>query len=445
MRSFSLPDRALGWLLPVLAILGEGAFLAVIYVTVEVVVEGRPPLLGTFELAAAAGVTAIAARKKWADPDESALPFLGLLAGLGVVGWLWSAEARALFLDGELVDAITAHPGGWLMVVAGMRGVGRALEVDDRAVTRFVLVGVPALAIPWSLGQLTSGELRQVFTDQAFVASITFVAAGFMAAGLARLQEIGRETGVDWRGDRSWMSTVAGVLVVVLGLGIPASVLLGLPGDAVLRGVLGPVLTLIGYAFAAVAAVAALIAFVLAQALRRIGFEMPAPMTPAELARLQEVPTYTVEQLRGGLTALMVAWVVLAVVVVVLVRVWVRRRKRFSSRSATEERSFQLPDRSWRLGIPRPSRRTAPPPIQVRDAITAYLAALGELAARDPARARATHETPRAHARRVAAGPELAGLQADYSLVRYAGRPLSDAEHRRAIGRWRRLRDRLRT
>ena len=445
MRSFSLPDRAIGWLLPVLAILAEGAFLAVIYVTVEVVVDGRPPLLGTFELATAAGIAAIAARRKWADPDASATRFLGLLAILGLAGWLWSADARALVADGELVDAVTVHPGGWLMVVAGMRGVGRAVEVDDRAVTRLVLVGVPALAIPWSLGQLASGELRQAFTDQAFVASITFVAAGFMAAGLARLQEIGRETGVDWRGDRSWMSTVAGVLVVVLGLGIPASMLLGLPGDAVLRGVLGPILTLVGYAFAAVAAVAALIAFVLAQALRRIGFEMPAPMTPAEIARLQEVPTYTIEQLRGGLTALMVGWVILAIVIIVLVRVWIRRRKRFASPTTTEERSFQLPDRAWRLTMPRPSRRTPSVPIQVRDGVTAYLAALGELAAQDPSRGRAAHETPRAHALRVAEGRELAGLQADYSLARYGGRPLTPAEHRRAIGRWQRLRDRLRT
>lgn len=445
MRSFSLPDRAIGWLLPVLAILAEGAFLAVIYVAVEVVVEGRPPLLGTFELATAAGIAALAARRKWADPDASAMRFLGVLAILGVAGWLWSAEARALLLGGELVDAITVHPGGWLTVVAGMRGVGRALEVDDRAVTRLVLVGVPALAIPWSLGQLASGELRQAFTDQAFVASITFVAAGFMAAGLARLQEIGRETGVDWRGDRSWMSTVAGVLVVVLGVGIPASMLLGLPGDTVLRGVLGPILTLVGYAFAAVAAVAALIAFVLAQALRRIGFEMPAPMTPAEMARIQEIPTDTIEQLRGGLTALMVGWVILAIVIIVLVRVWVRRRKRFPSPRSAEERSFQLPDRGWRLAMPRPPRRTRSDPMQVRDGVTAYLAALGELAARDPARGRAAHETPRAHARRVAEGRELAGLQADYSLARYGGRPLTEAEHRRAIGRWQRLRERLRT
>jgi hypothetical protein len=75
--------------------------------------------------------------------------------------------------------------------------------------------------------------------------------------------------------------------------------------------------------------------------------------------------------------------------------------------------------------------------------VTAYLASLDALAAHDPGQARAPHETPRAHARRVAVGPALAALQADYALARYGGRSLTDAENRRAIGRWQRLRRRL--
>ena len=110
------------------------------------------------------------------------------------------------------------------MLVAGMRGVGRGVEIDDRALTRLVLLGVPLLAIPWILGQLGSGELRPVFVEHAFVASLTFVSAGFMAAGLARLQEIGRETGVDWRTNRSWLGTVLGVLAIVLAVGVPTAV-----------------------------------------------------------------------------------------------------------------------------------------------------------------------------------------------------------------------------
>jgi hypothetical protein len=444
MRSFSLPDRVLGWLLPVLAIVAEGALLAVIYVAVQVIVDHRVPLLGTFELAAAAGAVAFATRRRWIQPDEDALPFLAMLALLGVIGWLWDDSARALALDGAVLEALAVHPGGWLMVVAGMRGVGRAFEVDDRAVTRLVLGGVPALAIPWGLGQLSAGDLRPVFTDQAFVASITFVTAGFIAAGLARLQEIGRETGVDWRHDRSWMSTVLGVIVVVLALGIPASILLGLPGDAVARGILDPMLAILGYLFVGFATLAALGAVVLATILRSFGIRLPPPMTAEELAGLQEIPTYTIEELRGALTGLTALWVALVVVGIVLVRVWMRRRRRGVVRVGDEERSFRLPGRSWRQRRPRLPRPSPAVPMRATDAVTAYLASIEELAAHDAVDARAEHETPRAHATRVAAGRELGALQADYALARYGGRTLSDAEHRRAVGRWRRLRERLR-
>jgi hypothetical protein len=444
MRLFSVPDRVLGWLLPILAIVAEGALLAVIYVAVEVIVEHRVPLLGTFELAAAAGAVAYATRRRWIEPDEDPLPFLGMLALLGAIGWLWDDAARSLAVDGAILEALAVHPGGWLMVVAGMRGVGRAFEVDDRAVTRLVLGGVPALAIPWALGQLTAGDLRAVFTDQAFVASITFVTAGFIAAGLARLQEIGRETGVDWRHDRSWMSTVLGVLVVVLALGIPASIVLGLPGDAVARGILDPILAVLGYVFVGFATLAALGAVVLASILRSFGISLPPPLTAEELARLQEVPTYTIEELRGALTGLTALWVALAVVGLVLVRVWLRRRRGGVVRVGDEERSFRLPGRSWRQRRPPRPRVLPVVPVRATDAVTAYLASLEELAAHDAADGRAEHETPRGHATRVAAGPELGALQADYALARYGGRPLSVAEHRRAIGRWRRLRERLR-
>ena len=45
----------IGWLLPVLGILAEGAWLAVVYVAVETAIDGRVPLMGTLELAVAAG------------------------------------------------------------------------------------------------------------------------------------------------------------------------------------------------------------------------------------------------------------------------------------------------------------------------------------------------------------------------------------------------------
>ncbi|MDQ2690026.1 MAG: DUF4129 domain-containing protein [Chloroflexota bacterium] len=445
MRSSLQAERILGWLLPVLAVAAEGAFLAVIYVAIETAVDHQPPLLGTLELAAAAGLAAVAVRRDWIDPDDDPVAFLGFLAVLGAVGWLWDADVRALVLSGDPVAALPLHPGGWLLVAAGMRGVGRGLEIDDRAITRLVLVGIPALAIPWIIGQLGSGDLRQVFTEEAFVASLTFVTAGFIAAGLARLREIGRETGVDWRHNRSWLGTVFGVLAVVLALGIPAAMLLGLPGDAVARGILGPILSLLGYLFVAAATVAALTAAVLAAALRTIGLQLPAPMTPEEIARLQEVPTYTLEEIRGPLTGLIVLWVVIIVVLLVLARVWLRRRSGHARRGVTEERSFRLPQRSSRVRptrVPRVAQRRRGEPT---DAVTAYLASLDDLAERRPADARAEQETPRAHAARVRIGAELDALQADYALVRYGGRTLTDAEQRRALGRWQRLRRRLRS
>lgn len=440
---WSLPaDRVVGWLLPVLAIVAEGAFLAIIYVAVETAVDHRAPLLGTFELALAAGIAALAVRRGWVDPDEDPTPFFVLLAALGLTGWMWDSSVRELVFAGDPLAALSLHPGGWLMVVAGMRGIGRGIEIDDRALTRLVLVGVPSLAVPWIIGQLGAADLREVFTEEAFVASLTFVTAGFIAAGLARLREIGRETGIDWRHNRSWLGTVFGVLVVVLALGIPASILLGLPGDAVARGILGPIVTLFGYLVAAGFTLAALIAALLARALRQLGVVLPQPITDGDA--FGELRPYTIEEVSPLMTGVVAVWIVIAVVLIVLARVWLHRRVARPAGRGSEERSFRIPQRSFRLRVPRAPRPAPFVPLQPTDAVTAYLAALDDLAAHDPGSAHGEHETPRAHARRIQAGTELDALQADYALDRYGNRPLTDAEHRRALGRWQRLRSRLR-
>ena len=444
MRSSSVADRTVGWLLPALAIVAEGALLAVVYAAIETAIDHRAPLLGAFELAAAAGVAALAVRRGWIDPDEDPIRFLGLLALLGFIGWTWDASVRELLLRGNLAAALPLHPGGWLMVVAAMRGVGRGLEIDDRAVTRLVLIGVPALAVPWIVGQLGAGDLRQAFVEEAFVSSLTFVTAGFIAAGLARLREIGRETGVDWRHDRSWLGTVLGVLVVVLALGIPASILLGLPGDAVARGILGPIVTVLTYLLAGGLALAAVVAILLARGLRQLGVELPL-VDPQQRDPFEAIPPLTPEEMGPMVSAVVAVWIVIVVVLLVLARFWLRRRNRGAGRSGQDERSFRIPQRSFRLRPFRPPRPIRPHSIRPVDAVTAYLAILEDLEVYRPDAAHDPHETPRAHARRVAVGPELAALQADYALARYGGRVLTAAEHRRAIGRWQRLRHLLRS
>lgn len=444
MRSSWPADRVVGWLLPILAILAEGAWLAVVYVSVETTIDGRPPLLGTFELAAAAGLAAIAVRRGLLRPDDNPLTFFVALVGFGAVGWVWDDRVRSLVMAGDLSTAIGLHPGGWLLLVAAMRGVGRGVEIDDRALTRLVLIGVPLLAIPWILGQVGSGELRPVFVEHAFVASLTFVSAGFMAAGLARLQEIGRETGVDWRTNRSWLGTVLGVLAIVLAVGVPAASLLGLPVGTVARGLVGPVFSLLGYLLLAVAFVAAILSAALYEVLSRIGIVLPGPLSPQELARLPEVREYTIDQLQGPITTVVILWIAVILLAVIVLRTWVRRRARGRPRGGIEERSFSIPQGSFRpqlpriRGLARRGRRGAP-----TDAVGAYLATLDDLAAHDPARARRDAESPRAHAARVEM-VDLGTLQADYALARYGDRRLTDAEHRRGLARWRRIRHRIR-
>jgi hypothetical protein len=443
MRSSWTAERLLGALVPILAVVAEGAWLTVAYVAVETAIDGELPLLGTLELAAAAGLAALAVRRRWLRPDDAPLRFFAALLVVGAIGWLWSAEARDPLLRGDLATAIGLHPGGWLLLVAAMRGVGRGVEIDDRALTRLVLVGVPSLALPWILGQLGSGALRAAFVEAAFIGSLTFVATGFMAAGLARLSEIGRETGVDWRRNRSWLGTVLGVLALVLGIGIPGALLLGLPIDAVARGLVGPVVSLIGYAFLALAFVAAIGSAALYEVLSRLGIVLPAPATADELNRLPQVREYTIDQLQGPLATIAILWLAVAVLAVVVIRTWIRRRIRGLAHGIREERRIVFPQRSFRLptrALPLGPRRTSRSPT---DAVSAYLAALDELQERRPVDARRPEETPHDHAARVGIG-EIAALQADYALARYGGRALSPTEHRRALGRFARLRARLR-
>ena len=159
MRSSWPADRIVGWVLPILAILAEGAWLAVVYVAVETTIDGRLPLLGTLRAGGRGrpgrgrrATRTAAARRRPAHLLRAPRRHSARSAGCG------TTEARSLVFAGDLAGAIGLHPGGWLLLVAAMRGVGRGVEIDDRALTRLVLVGVPALAIPWILGQLGSGE-----------------------------------------------------------------------------------------------------------------------------------------------------------------------------------------------------------------------------------------------------------------------------------------------
>jgi hypothetical protein len=130
-----------------------------------------------------------------------------------------------------------------------------------------------------------------------------------------------------------------------------------------------------------------------------------------------------------------------AVAVAILVRLWMRRSQSDDA-DPTESRVI---DRGGSAVRPRRLRRRRfgrrPDPV---DAVSAYRAI--DEALRPTALRRRPGETPAEHARRLRAGGATpAGLAldllaADYALARFGGVPLSPAEDRRAVERWRLLR-----
>jgi hypothetical protein len=137
------------------------------------------------------------------------------------------------------------------------------------------------------------------------------------------------------------------------------------------------------------------------------------------------------------------ALIVVAAIIatVILARLWMRRVGAVQD-DVAETRTIDRTEA--RTPGRRRGRRKRPAPV---DAVGAYLALDEELAAQ-PDLARQPSETPSEHARRVRASGrrELALdlLAADYALARFGGISLSPGEDRRAVGRWRALRIRLR-
>jgi hypothetical protein len=433
---------------PLLAVLAEGAWLTVAYLAVQAAIAGQPPLFGILELPLGVGLGMLLVRRRIVDPEERPFSFLAVVIVVGIGGWLVAEPARAALMQGELAAAVAQHPGGWLLLVAFLRGARRPdPAADDRGLTRLVLRGIPLLAVPWLLGQLAEPELRTAFTAAAYVSSLTFASTGFLAAGLARLQEIGRETGVDWRRSRGWLALMAAVIGGVILLALPTGLLLGLPVTTVLLGIMGPLAFVATVLIYVVAYPLAFVAGLVLDLLRSLGVAGGTPAPPAEGPDLRDDLFADPELVELWFVLLGLTWALLALAAFVIVRYWTRHRTRAGGGDPHEERAIVLPERllpRWKRRGRRVERRS--PPV-ARDAVSAYLAILHEFEDADPALARGTAETPAAHARRLqrsgSGGLSLDLLAADYQLARYAELPLTPAEHRRAIARWRSLRARL--
>ena len=450
--------RLLGALPTALILLAEGAWIAVVYDLFETA-AGEPAILGVLAFAALAWVGSVAAaigprrlRDRW---PIAAVGLVGLVA---VLGWAISPATRELLASGDPAAALSAHPGGWLLGLAVFRGisVGRWGRRDSPTGSLLV-VGIPAIVGAHLLGTALPEPSRSAFLDAALGDTVVFVAAGLSGLALARVRQLDDATGFDWRRNRAWLGLMLALVITMLAVAVPASSAVG-PVVIVILWTLPLPLLLVGLAMGidwpllrivirTLGLVALVVALVVLFGRLFAGDRRP----PGEGGQGSTIPPQaTTDQTLVSVGLWLLVVVVLAAVVVVLAALWMRQAPATGDDDVAEERTIDRgtgPGRpSPRFALRRPHRRAAP-----RDAVEAYLAALVELSAVEPL-SRAPDETPREHARRVAAtlaldrgsGPErvtqiavpLGRLALDYELVRFAARRVTTVEDRRAIGRW---------
>jgi len=417
----------------------EGAWLSVVYAGWEVGLVRHPPVLGPFDFAIAAAIGIWLARR---DPPLPRAAWLAVLLALSALGWLASPVARESLLAGQPLQSLADHIGGFLLGAAVIRGgAHRVPEDDDLVLGQLLRTALPFLAIPWLIGAIMpAGPLRTQFVALAFSGTLLFVTLGFVALGLARLRELGLNLSPGERSGRAWLTVTTVIPLAVVALALPLAFWLGLdvrdlegaliaPASLVLflvAIILAPFLILLGAFFSILRGVAG----------------APPTAPPIASGGTGGLPPEATSSNQTLFLAIIVLLVLAAIVLVVAE--WLRSSRLAREPRAApllEERAIVVPD----LHLPRlPSRRrrgTGTP----SDAVGAYLAALALLEP-DERLARWPAETPAAHARRVAAagadspGTRLRRLAADYQLARYAGRPVTAREDRRALARWRWLR-----
>jgi hypothetical protein len=406
----------------------EGSWLFVVYAAFRLSPPGAGLILGlwAFIVTAAVGIAmSRLVRGKWSLAARTALFVLA-----AVLGWAIDPSARDLALAGSLSAAIQIHGSGYILGAAAWRGTRHGdPKSDDLVVGALLARAVPGLAIPWLFGMAGAG--RMTFIENAFPATLLFVAAGLVATGVTRLDALGRTVGLDWRRNRMWIVLLVGVVVLVIALGLPFAVLLGVSIRAIVAVLAAPI-----------AAVGGFVGAVLGPIAIAIGGLVPAsggtqPGAPSPGSGLPEVPGAL-----GDALALALGLVFL----VGLIGLWrrVRRMPRGQRREpAPEERHVVLPSIDLGLSLPHVPRfafrRHRPP----ATATAAYVALLRDLGS-DDRRARRPTEAPDRHARRLREQGDgdlaLDLLAADFELERYGDRLLTAREVRRSIGRWRRAR-----
>ena len=447
---------------PIAVGLAEGGWVAVLYLLVDAVARVGPALNPIAFAVAAGGCCLWAARIDRLSSSRLTI-VVGLLVGGAVVG-LGLAAVAGLTLGGRSPSgALADDPGAVLVGLAALRGFVRAGALRDVAqAARPFFVGLVGLACAWIFGGALNEPMRTAFRDAAVVPTLAFIAGSVAATGLARSAYASADADFDPRTNRPWLVALLGV-AAALGLG---ALPVGQGMERVMAAIIAWPLTL------PLAITAAFVARVLVPSrsgvLRRAGAFTFGPIIIIVVLAVISVllphnevgPTPTEGGATGsqspdpyspvfGIALSLAAVALIAGVLVFLARAW-RRNADAARRRPGLDRSQRVvgqgvTDVDAGLGLRQRLRRL------VRrgrpgDAVAAYVAVLRALEPDEDLR-RGAAETPAAHARRLrAAGVgtiELDLLAADFELARWGGRRLSEAEDRRAVGRWERLRTRF--
>jgi hypothetical protein len=440
--------RALDVLPTILALIAEGSWIAVVYALLRGAshewIELGPVVLAGFAGAGLLIGRVLAPRLGGRWPAWAVV--ITVLAA--AAGWLNAATTWSALLSPTPTAALGVNPGGWITGLAFLRGLGYARPSSpDGAVRSPMPVGLPAVVVSFLIGGLIAEPGRTVFRDAALVSTIVFVATATLALALTRASTLGRASGFDWRGNRTWFGLLLVFVTGILVVAVPASYAVG-PAVMVVIAALPVPLFFLGLTVGLdrrllrVLLVLLAVVAVLVVIVRLIGPHPGGPDAGGATGGAAG-PTATPDWLTlvGGVFVLVLA----AIAVGALAAIWMRQAPAPDDGAVAEERtidhgvgSTSRTPRRFHLRLRRQREPT--------DASSAYLATLRELAA-DPPLERRADETPAEHARRLRSsgagarfGAAVDLLAADYELVRFGASALTPGEHRRALGRWRRIR-----
>ncbi len=421
-----------------LRLLAEGGWLSVIYAALAVVAERRIPALGPLEMAALVGLGALVAGRTRDVPGLGAVLLAALAIAGGVAGWLVTDMAFTGLLAG----------------VAVLRGA--RIEPDRDAAASFevlLLAAVPAVGVVWAvtLGA-AEPELIDQFSATALWGTILLISAGSMGMGLTRLNRLQGST-ADRPTRRAWQLLVVAVGVAIVPLALPFGLASGIPIASLVAPLGRPIEIVFGWLVDLFTFMASLLLALLGLIFKpgTQPVEAPPPGPPPPPIGAGDVAHQ--DPLMGTIIAIVLLILFGAAIIAgaLFYARWLIARPGRPGEARPEvtrdvERAIVHPATlrpAGRQHAPRRSRLGRP-----HDAVSAYLAALAELSPFADL-ARATTETPAAHSTRLRTAaapvaPAMSRLAADYQLVRYAQRPLSAAEDRRALSRLERIRRLLR-